>query len=509
MIILEQFLAILLTLALAVELAEGLHPSATMRKIGMKRLSRPLSATAGNPGMQGGDEKPEFGFGEGIVGSRKDNGIIPEEIRQANLPKLNGALKRSLKAIVAELVMSKTVETTSNYMKEFRNDADQRWLCSWKNFNTKSFSGVFPGRDDSQWSDWLEEMIKTDKLEIQVLMNPPKLTKKFTSRRKGDEGASNEPELPTGVTDAGIRIEYMHILEPRKIAHQLLQVRESITKEIYLDLPCIRLENIEAVRYATTKIEKGEEEAIKSIKLTRSATTGTDSTPLRDRTYHDISVIITNFAIQMTHSSADEASQAYLDSYLNDLEEAEDKRTVVERVLHEYVAPMELLEEIHVRGLQQGLASMEDRERDVAKKVNILKLSQMLLDCRYAVSLEVKKILLEDDNMTRNYYKMIKDYGSFKKFDMEGKGKIRVVDLHAKPGDELYPSSPTNAPSVDLSEFGDGIVHERDAEESMENLLKESAKYVSEVKPKIIAVVKDDNDAEERGGFGESGPFLM
>ena len=88
------------------------------------------------------------------MGSSKDSNAIPEEIRQENLPKLDGTLLRSLKNVVGELVMSKTVETTSRYMKEFRNDADQRWLCSWRNFNTKSFSGVFAGRDDSVWSDY-------------------------------------------------------------------------------------------------------------------------------------------------------------------------------------------------------------------------------------------------------------------------------------------------------------------------------------------------------------------
>lgn len=482
-----------------------------------QRVFSRLWATAGNPGMQGGEEswKPEISSG-GIVGSSKDSNAIPEEIRQENLPKLDGTLLRSLKNVVGELVMSKTVETTSRYMKEFRNDADQRWLCSWRNFNTKSFSGVFAGRDDSVWSDWLEAMIQTDKLEIQVLMNPPKLSKKATRARGeygedwGDETeADADGTLPPGVTslDSGIRIEYMHDVEPRKIANQLLQVRESITKELQLDLPCIRLENIEAVRFAKTKVEMGEEEAIKTIKMTRSTTMGGDSTPLRDRTYHDFSVIITNFALQMARSSSDDATQAYLDNYLEELEKEEKERSVVERLFHEFAAPIELLEEMHVRGLQQGLISIEDRE-DSEKRVNILKLSQTILDCRYAVSLEVSKLLADDDNMTRQYYKMIKDMGGFKKFDIEGKGEIRIVDLNAKPGDELYPTARTNAPSMDLSSYGDGIVHEKDAEESMGNLLAETD-VQGEKATKAIAVVKDAANDDEDGEFGGSGPFLM
>lgn len=466
-----------------------------------------LRATAGNPGMQGGDENFMSNIEGGIVGSNKDSNAIPEEIRQENLPKLEGALHHSLKSVVGELVMSKTVETTARYMKEFRNDADQRWLCSWRNFNTKAFSGVYPGRDDSVWSDWLEAMIKQDKLEIQVLMNSPRVTKRPTRARGKVSGNDEEGLLPPGVTDkdSGIRIEYMHLLEPRKIANQLLQVRESITNEVLLDLPCIRLENIEAVRFAKTKVEKGEEEAIKTGKMTRSSTMDSDSTPLRDRTYHDISVIITNYAIQLARSVCDEPTQSYLDKFLAELENHESHRNVYERIMHEYAAPMELLEEMHVRGLKQGLASVEDRDSD-ERQVNILKLSQTLLDCRYAVSLEVKKILTQDDNMTRQYYKMIKDCGGFKKFDMEGKGKIRVVDLNAKPGDELYPTAPTNAPSMDLSAHGDGLVHEKDAEESLSNLRAESEGEKEEAK--VIAVAKDIND-EDDVEFGSSGPFLM
>ena len=256
-------------------------------------------------------------------------------------------------------------------------------------------------------------MIKTDKLEIQVLMNPPKqFAKPLRARGRGKDGDEDEDEdgwLPPSVTasDSGIRIEYMHDLEPRKIANQLLQVRESITKEVLQDLPCIRLKMLRLFRFAKTKVEKGEEEAIKTSKMTRSSTMNSDSTPMRDRTYHDISVIITNYAIQMTHGSSDEATQEYLDKYLAELERTEGHRSVLERVMHEYAAPIELLEELHVRGLQQGLTSINNQFRD-EKKVNILKLSQTLLDCRYAASLEVKKILENDDSMTRQYYKMIR-----------------------------------------------------------------------------------------------------
>lgn len=511
------------------------------------RLASRLSATGGNPGLQGGDEKPEVSFGGGLVGSSKDSGDIPEEIRIANLPKMASGLQKSLRQTVGELLSSKAVSTTSHYMKEFRNDADQRWMTSYKGFNANSFSTVFPGRDDSEWTDWFESMIKTDKVEIQVLMSAPKsqvLGQPRTSSasrpnkiqrkpmpyentadsEKGGEvrmstnvdmgkderaslGSDSESEIRE-MTDSGIRIEYMHELEPRKIANQLLVVRESITKEVLMDLPCIRLECIEAQRYAKVKVEKGEEEAIKTIKMTRTSTAGGDSTPLRDRTYHDLSVISSNFALQMVYNSGDEATKAYLDAFIAELEKGDAERTVAERFFHEYAAPIEMLEELHFRGLEQGLASMEDQAQEEERKVNILKISQTLLDCRYAVSLEIKKIVMEDDGMTRQYYRMIKDNGGFKKFDMDGKGKIRLVNLNAKPGDEMYPTAPKSSSILDLSEFGSGTVQQNeDAEASLDKLNKEAAE--AEAEQKVLAVVSDVTDDADDDSFGAGGPFLM
>ncbi|MEC8391264.1 MAG: hypothetical protein VXZ58_00060, partial [Actinomycetota bacterium] len=291
-----------------------------------------------------------------------------------------------------------------------------------------------------------------------------------------------------------------------KIANQLLVVRESISKEVLLDLPCIRLECIEAVRYAKVKVEKGEEEAIKTMKMTRSATAGSDSTPLRDRTYHDIAVIATNFALQMVYDSSDDSTKAYLDAFVAELDRQESERTLAERLLHEHVAPIEMLEELHYRGLNQGLTSIEDQALE-ERKVNILRISQTLLDCRYAVSLEIKKIVSEDDSLTRQYYKLIKDNGGFKKFDLEGKGKIRLVNLNAEPGDELYPSASKSSASLDMSEFGSGEVEvNNDAEISLEKLNLDAEG--EESKPRVIAVINDVTEDSEGDSFG-GGPFLM
>jgi hypothetical protein len=498
------FLANLIPLAHSLLFKAG-RASPTRKRCGSPIASCfALKATKGNPGMQGGEEKPEVGFGEGIVGSSKDKGDIPEEIRIANLPKMERGLVEALRKTVGELLSSKAVSTTSHYMKEFRNDADQRWMCSYKGFHTHAFGAVFQnGEKRSEWTDWIESMIKSDKLEIQVLMNPPPPFPSSSSSMKVVHG-------PVRDVDTGMRIEYMHQVEPRKIANQLLVVRESISKEVLDDLQCIRLENIEAVRYAKVKVHMGEEEAIRTRKLTRTSTIGGDSTPLRDRTYHDLSVICSNFALHMVSSSGDAAVQQYIGAYLSNLEKQESARSVSEQSLHEYVAPMEMLEDLHYRGLIQQHDTTSLRSSSVC---NILRLSQSLLDYRYAVSLEVKRIVAEDDSLTRQYYKLIKDCGGFKKFDLEGKGSaIRLVNLHAEPGDEMYPTAPRNSPTMDLSAYGDGVVKENtDAEKALDDLKGTAGNDDGggggggdgSPSRSAIAVISDDEEGTTPG------PFIM
>ena len=89
------------------------------------------------------------------------------------------------------------------------------------------------------------------------------------------------------------------------------------------------------------KVEKGEEEAIKTMKMTREKTAGSDLPPLRDRTYHDIAVIATNFALEMVYDSSDDSTKAY-DAFVAELDRQESERTLAERLLHEHVAPIEI-----------------------------------------------------------------------------------------------------------------------------------------------------------------------
>jgi hypothetical protein len=482
--------------------------------------------------------------GESIVGSSKDEGDIPEEIRLVNLPEIHPELRKKLSSTVGELLSAKAIDTTSHYMQEFRNDADHRWLTGYKNYKENAFNNVFEGDENSSsWTDWFEDMINRDKLEIQVFMNAPQRA----ARPLDSEGKPRDT--------SGIRIEYLHELEPRKIANQVLVVRESITKEILIDLSCIRLENIEAIRFAEVKAKDGEEEALHTAKITRTPTAGGTSTPLRDRTYHDLSVILTNFAIEIVrmHLANDKATRDYLDSYLIELGEEEQKRSVIERLLHEYSAPKELLSELYYRGITQGMVDVKTLAtpssttsttmptatktkkpvttsptttmgtassklvkggKEIKKKetkVNILKLAQLVLDARYALSLEANHIIVADDNHSRSYYKLIKDKGGFKKIDM-GKAKVRVVDLNAPEGDQ---NAPTNMRErMDLSRAEEDAKEmarqEIEAKERDKNLAKQNLTNTKvQETPKTLATVADDKDDHNIDNFGTAGPFLM
>lgn len=86
--------------------------------------------------------------------------------------------------------------------------------------------------------------------------------------------------------------------EPRKIAHQIITVREDISGEMIQDLGCVQLENEEAIRYSQTWAREGIDFAEKSRKATRM-TDQAESTPVRDSNYCDFDVMITTLALQL------------------------------------------------------------------------------------------------------------------------------------------------------------------------------------------------------------------
>jgi hypothetical protein len=222
-------------------------------------------------------------------------------------------------------------------------------------------------------------------------------------------------------------IQYDHNIEPRKIAHKILTVREDVINELINDLGCVLLENNEAVRYATVKVGEGKEKAEKSRRQTRMAYEG-GCTPLRDRNYYDLSVLLTNVAIDMIRTIHKENKdyQVFLDDFLTKLAKENEKRNPLDRVLHETIAPRELIEEIYFLGLTEGVNSNEQNP------VNILRLGKLLMDARLALAVEFTKFFKASNLEHRAYYRMITDNGGFKKLDLSGAPKYKLLDLDAE-----------------------------------------------------------------------------
>ena len=456
-----------------------------------------------------------------IVGSNNDEGDIPEDLRIEKLPKLSDNLLNTLQLTLGEFVSSKAIETITAYMKEFNSNYDERWLTNYCNYKRLGFKGALDdGEVDSLWTDWLERMIYEDKLKIQFFL-PPQMFGKDVYRDGGrgtmggdttlnELGGLNQEEEDNTYSDRKekeIRMEYVHDIQPRKIANQILEVRENICKELQLDIPCIRLENVEAVRYAKCVLEMGEEEALKTIKMTRSSTAGGSSTPFRDRTYHEISVIITNFALEMVRqdliSNNDISGESYIEDYLEELKREEESRTVVERLLHEYTAPMKMMERLYSKGLVEGLNTKQQ-----ISSVNVLKIAQNFLDCRFAISLEISKLLEFELSTTRKFYRMIKDRGGFNKFDVST-GNVRLVDLNAERGSEYGPSKIDGAYQMNKKNKLEREKVTPPKDEDEDEFVKENDEKEERPEPSSLDDSEESDTQQDSETFGSTGPVLM
>lgn len=336
--------------------------------------------------------------------------FIPEDLPQVDydkLPKIDSGMKDRLDNVLTTFAADATLKTVSYYMLEFRDEINQKWMMTFGNFSANAEGSLSNGK----WYEYIESMIKMNKHEIQVVMQPPK---SFLRGRSSPEGAN-------------VMIQYDHNIEPRKIAHKILTVREDVINELINDLGCVLLENNEAVRYATVKVGEGKEKAEKSRRQTRMAYEG-GCTPLRDRNYYDLSVLLTNVAIDMIRTIHKENKdyQVFLDDFLTKLAKEDEKRNPLDRVLHETIAPRELIEEIYFLGLTEGVNSNEQNS------VNILRLGKLLMDARLALAVEFTKFFKASNLEHRAYYRMITDNGGFKKLDLSGAPKYKLLDLDAE-----------------------------------------------------------------------------
>lgn len=234
-------------------------------------------------------------------------------------------------------------------------------MLSFQNYEKDRFS-------KTDWRFYLESMIAMDPQDVSVYLSPPE---GFLGTKTAN-GAAKNPH---------IKLQYMHHIEPRKIAHRILTIREDVSGELIADLKCIRSEHNEAQRYASEKMLEGKEKAEFNRRLTRNSE-DEECTPLRNQNYHEISVYITNVALDIVKHQLGKGKSStgidFLDSVLAKLDKEHEDRDVLERFLHSPRGPCYLIEELYFEGIMQGVSVQPDGD-----SLNKLKIAQDVMTYRY------------------------------------------------------------------------------------------------------------------------------
>lgn len=207
--------------------------------LGYYRLSASRSSGGGDDGYQGG-----------------------------SLPIISTSVINVLDKQLGEFMTSNAIKTVGFYMLEFHDDTSNTWMTSFMNYSTNGFP-------DNDWTKFLELMIQLPTQSIDV-------TLEHTKRTRNKENVN----LATNVS-----LHYIHELEPKKIAHRIVAVREDISNELMQDLCSIKLENQAAMKYANTWLTTSREEAETQRSMTRGGETE-GSTPYRDRNFFECSVLV-------------------------------------------------------------------------------------------------------------------------------------------------------------------------------------------------------------------------
>ena len=251
-----------------------------------------------------------------------------------------------------------------------------------------------------------------------------------------------------------------------------------------LDLGCVRLENDEAVRFASAWARDGVDAAEKSRKVTRMREQD-ESTPLRDGNYMNFDVMITTLAMQLVRDdlvrTKDNLAIQVLDELATKMSDDDDTIAMLEREIH---GPRSYMEQLYYRGITDGIG------KSGSKTVNILRVAENLFDTRLAIAKEASKLLSLQSLKNRHYYKMIKDYGGFTKLDMSsGVPKITLIDL------DLQAVENAKAAAEEASQLKN------------KSLLE---KISSDLKAKELSLASELLDADEvSSNSSTSGPMMM
>ena len=392
-----------------------------------------------------------------------------------------------LEPLWANILTRMAIDTSAYYMTEFRDDVPKRWMMNFMDLDKN-------GWDKMDWHDYITAMIQVDPFDIAVRMAPPR------QAISGNRTIADMLQRKKDPDNKSMRVmlQYMQKLEPRKIAHQILTVREGVGKEMYKDLLSIPNSNAEVARYARTLVADGPIEAERSRRLTRIAHEG-GSTPLREKSFVETQTLIINIALDLCkrelieeNREGSEQAVKFLDDFVANIT-ANDSTDPLEKLEEDRIAHRTLLEQLYYRGITAEVGAGNS-------KFNILTLSQMLMRKRSAVARDFRKIITILENDGRGYYKMIRDFGGFKKFDLNPKGGFEIVDLDAEEAAEAQAAMQATLSSSEGDSIQDDLVavddDEADAQNSMDPQFSDSGSSTS------LGEINPDD-------FGQGGPFAM
>ena len=157
-----------------------------------------------------------------------------------NSPSINDNIYNALEQTLGELITTSAIDTLSYYMIEFHDDDTQRWMVSFKNYKIYGFKSKNNNNNNNNvnddntnnndntndnnklsWQSYLEDMIKLDTQYFKVYLDPPRVA----SRLKDNK-----------MKDKNLKVMYIDEIQPRKIAHRLISVREDVANEVINDL---------------------------------------------------------------------------------------------------------------------------------------------------------------------------------------------------------------------------------------------------------------------------------
>ena len=92
--------------------------------------------------------------------------VDDDDERFSQLPEISEEAQSVLNQELQLIVSNAALNTVSYYMTEFHDDTTSKWMLEFQNYKNIGFK-------DDDWQTYITEMVKLDKQELSVYMNPP------------------------------------------------------------------------------------------------------------------------------------------------------------------------------------------------------------------------------------------------------------------------------------------------------------------------------------------------